>query len=192
MSDGALSPDQIDQLLAGVDAMSAVTNKANEVLSQEEINQLLTAINADDSNEDFDETLDIFEKFLTANTASEQVQIKAWNLFGVIYSNGVRYDREKANYWFAKAAEQGDADAQYNIAIMHADGQGVPKDEAKAAEWYKKAAAQGHAKAKERLAKTKITTEATIEAFKKLSEMAKKYRLKEEMGEGIDGKQNGS
>jgi len=55
MSDGALSRDEIDALLAGVDARSInnskSSNKIFEPLSRKEINQLLTAINADDSNE---------------------------------------------------------------------------------------------------------------------------------------------
>jgi hypothetical protein len=46
-----------------------------------------------------------------------------------------------------KAAEQGDAKAQYNLGLSYASGQGVPKDEAKAAQWFQKAAVQGYAEA---------------------------------------------
>jgi hypothetical protein len=40
-------------------------------------------------------------------------------------------------------AEQGDADAQYNLGIMYATGEGVPEDDAEAVRWYRLAAEQG-------------------------------------------------
>lgn len=42
-----------------------------------------------------------------------------------------------------KAAEQGDADAQYNLGWMYRKGKGVDKDYAKAAYWYTQAVEQG-------------------------------------------------
>jgi TPR repeat protein len=48
---------------------------------------------------------------------------------------------------YRKAAEQGDASAQYNLGIMHDNGQGVSQDRGQAAPWYRKAAEQGHAAA---------------------------------------------
>ena len=42
-------------------------------------------------------------------------------------------------------AEAGDASAQYNLGLMHAEGRGVPQDFAEAATWYRKAAEQGDA-----------------------------------------------
>ncbi len=44
-------------------------------------------------------------------------------------------------------AEQGDANAQYNMGLLYALGQGVPQDFKRAAEWYEKAAQQGVAAA---------------------------------------------
>ncbi|WP_277600823.1 tetratricopeptide repeat protein [Eikenella corrodens] len=44
-------------------------------------------------------------------------------------------------------AEQGNADAQYNLGVMYDNGQGVRQDYAEAARWYRKAAEQGYAKA---------------------------------------------
>ena len=44
-------------------------------------------------------------------------------------------------------AKQGDAEAQYNLAEMFADGKGVAEDKEAAAHWYRKAAEQGHASA---------------------------------------------
>jgi TPR repeat protein len=40
-------------------------------------------------------------------------------------------------------AQRGDASAQYNLGVMHAEGRGVPRDDAAAVRWYRKAADQG-------------------------------------------------
>ena len=42
-------------------------------------------------------------------------------------------------------AERGDAKAQYNLGVIHANGKGVPKNYAEAVKWYRKAAEYGHA-----------------------------------------------
>jgi TPR repeat protein len=51
-------------------------------------------------------------------------------------------------------AEQGDAQAQYNLGIMYDNGQDVPQDYTAAASWYRKAAEQGHAQAQFNLGRT--------------------------------------
>ncbi|UXZ04738.1 tetratricopeptide repeat protein [Moraxella nasicaprae] len=72
------------------------------------------------------------------------------------YLTGFAYDKkedfENAAKFYAKAAEQGHAKSQYNLATMYSDGQGVARDEKKAAEWYTKAAEQGHPEAQFNLA----------------------------------------
>ena len=45
------------------------------------------------------------------------------------------------------AAEQGDASAQFYLAVMYATGEGVPEDDAEADRWYRAAAEQGLAPA---------------------------------------------
>ena len=44
-------------------------------------------------------------------------------------------------------ANAGDADAQTELALMYANGEGVPQDYGQAVAWYRKAAEQGHAAA---------------------------------------------
>ena len=44
-------------------------------------------------------------------------------------------------------ANQGNADAQYNLGIMYENGNGVPQDYAEAVTWFRKAADQGNTKA---------------------------------------------
>lgn len=48
-------------------------------------------------------------------------------------------------------AQQGSADAQFDIAAMHENGRGVGADRAKAIEWYRAAADRGHARAEKAL-----------------------------------------
>jgi TPR repeat protein len=48
---------------------------------------------------------------------------------------------------FLAAAERGDADSQFNVALMYEQGLGVGKDEQEAVVWYGKAAAQGNSAA---------------------------------------------
>jgi TPR repeat protein len=50
-----------------------------------------------------------------------------------------------------KAAEQGDAEAQYNVGLMYHTGEGIPQNYTEAVKWYRKAAEQGHAKAQNNL-----------------------------------------
>jgi TPR repeat protein len=48
---------------------------------------------------------------------------------------GVPQDDAEAVKWYRKAAEQGDANAQYNLGQGYGDGQGVPQDHAEAVKW---------------------------------------------------------
>ena len=44
---------------------------------------------------------------------------------------------------FIKAAEQGNADAQFSLGNMYAEGHGVPQDDQQSMSWFRKAAEQG-------------------------------------------------
>ena len=46
-----------------------------------------------------------------------------------------------------KKAEQGDADAQFNLGLRYVSGEGVPKNHKEAVKWYRLSAEQGFAKA---------------------------------------------
>ena len=51
-----------------------------------------------------------------------------------MYNNGegVPEDDGQAAFWYRKAAEQGDAKAQYNLGVMYDNGRGVPEDDGQA------------------------------------------------------------
>ena len=57
----------------------------------------------------------------------------------------------QALIWYRKAAEQGEAFAQHNLALMYQNGLGVPQDYAQALIWYRKAANRGVAAAQHNL-----------------------------------------
>jgi len=50
-----------------------------------------------------------------------------------------------------REAQEGDPDAQYNLAYMYENGLGVPKNETKALELYQQAADRGHPAAQDNL-----------------------------------------
>jgi hypothetical protein len=56
-------------------------------------------------------------------------------------------DAVQARNWFTKAADHGNATAQFWLGEMYSTGWGIPEDKARAAIWYRKAADQGHATA---------------------------------------------
>ncbi len=71
----------------------------------------------------------------------------------VVFQSGMRSymakDYTKALSFFAQAAEQGHADAQFNCGVMYYRGEGTAPDKAKALYWYEKVAEQGHAQAQD-------------------------------------------
>ena len=60
---------------------------------------------------------------------------------------GVTQDYSQASDWFRKAAEQGDAEAQYCLGCAYSNGDGVVEDEDLSLKWLRKAAEQGNADA---------------------------------------------
>lgn len=66
-----------------------------------------------------------------------------------MYNNGqgVRQSYSETAKWWLKAANQGDASAQYNLGILYVNGQGVQQSDSEAAKWWLKAANQSYASA---------------------------------------------
>jgi uncharacterized protein len=72
-----------------------------------------------------------------------QDDVSAELLRGLQYSIGPSKDSRQAFAWFLKAANQGNANAEYNVAQSFEAGRGVQKNETEAIVWYRKAAEQG-------------------------------------------------
>lgn len=109
----------------------------------------------------------------------------AQNALGVMYYTGeaiskspsgqmLNNDPELATGWFFRAAEQGYADAQFNLGLMYANGEGVEKDMAQAVELFKKAAEQGHVDAQNNLGAMYFTGEGVDRDEKKAIEWFEK------------------
>ena len=52
-------------------------------------------------------------------------------------------DYKQGLEWFTKAADQGDARAQFKLGLAYEGGKAVPQDYKKSLKWYTKAAEQG-------------------------------------------------
>ena len=60
-------------------------------------------------------------------------------------------DPAAAADWYRKAADQGNTDAQVNLAFDYREGHGVTQDYVQAANWYRKAAETGNVAAETNL-----------------------------------------
>ena len=60
---------------------------------------------------------------------------------------GIKTDYQEGIKWYKKAAEQGYAESQLNLAVKYHLGQGIKADKNTAIKWYTKAAEQGHEEA---------------------------------------------
>ncbi|MDA7658743.1 sel1 repeat family protein [Akkermansiaceae bacterium] len=79
---------------------------------------------------------------------------KVANVNGSEYRYGyapIEKDAEEAVKWYRRAADQGNATAQYSLGRSYDYGEGVEKDAEEAVKWYRKAAEQGNATAQSSL-----------------------------------------
>lgn len=79
--------------------------------------------------------------------------VLAQNVMGMAYKYGlgIKQNHEMSGQWFRKAAEQGDADAQFNLGRIYGKGFGTyartraaPQDDVEAVYWYRRSAEQGY------------------------------------------------
>ena len=68
---------------------------------------------------------------------------KAQFFLGVLYDSASN-DRYKAVHWYLRAAERGDSDAQHNLGLAYARGQGVKKSIPEAIKWWRSAGLKGN------------------------------------------------
>lgn len=98
-------------------------------------------------------------------------------LYCILYAKEKNYVEAVKN--FLKAAEQGNAEAQYILGFCYEIGQGVPQDYEEAVKWYRLAAEQGNADAKWQLG---CCYERGYGVPKDIDEALKWYRLAAEQG----------
>lgn len=85
--------------------------------------------------------------FSSAEKGDPKAQLK----LAIYFRDGIEVDKNtiKSIKWFNKSAIQGNAEAQYQLALIYSSEEF--KDNAKAVSWYRKAARQGHLKARRKL-----------------------------------------
>ena len=109
-------------------------------------------------------------------------EAKKFNELGEDYyygRNGKRKDFKKAVTNYRKAAEQGYAEAQKNLAYMYDNGKGVEQSYTEAVKWYRKAAEQGYAAAQFNLANMYNNGKGVEQSY---TEAVKWYRKAAEQG----------
>lgn len=84
------------------------------------------------------EELKIIKKKSDSGDAEAQYQLAAWHS-----TDAIVMEQKKAFDLYKKAAEQGHAQAQFEVGFCYARGMGVEDDRLKAYIWFKKAAKQG-------------------------------------------------
>jgi uncharacterized protein len=103
-------------------------------------------------------------------------------LVGMSYENGLNgqaVNIVEAVKWYRLSAEQGYAAAQFELALMYSNGEGVLQDYKEAAKWYRLSAEQGIAEAQFNLALMYDNGRGVLQDYK---EAAKWYRLSAEQG----------
>lgn len=80
------------------------------------------------------------------------------------HAEGVARDFNQVASLYCAAARMGDADGQFGLAWMYANGRGVAKDDAVAAHLFALAAAQGHRHAANMMQFAKVTAEPLLPA----------------------------
>jgi len=123
------------------EAIALGDEKAKEFLSEAE--------KSSSGSGSYNETNEV-DKIKEENPTDANAQL----LLAMDYDPGLGgSDGKKACYWYTKAAKQGSAFAQNNLACLFFNGNGVPENKTKAKYWYKKAARQGYEKAQRNLDK---------------------------------------
>jgi TPR repeat protein len=92
------------------------------------------------------DTLPFKKKLALAKAGDEEAQVAV----AAAYENGkdVKQNKVEASKWYGRAADQGNADAQFKLAtLFHEGARGLKKSPERAAKLYAAAAKQGHVEA---------------------------------------------
>jgi TPR repeat protein len=127
----------------------------------------------------------LMKRFLATLLAAATLGLTAHAGFKEGLSAYLQGDYAKALKEWQPLAEQGDADAQFSLGVMYANGQGVPQDDKEALNWYRKAAEQGVAGAQFNLGLMYKNGQGVPQDYK---EAANWYRKAAE--QGVAGAQN--
>jgi TPR repeat protein len=164
---------------------------ASEVLGASEATQLLAYCyyNGIAVNKDLTKAIKLFQK--SAEQQQQEFRDKLLNMHNITIDETVtvnKIEETEEVKALKKAAEEGDVQAQYDLAERYDSGNGIEYNSQKAVEWWKKAAENGHQEAKYTLGRSyqygwngiKKDPKRAFEIYKELAELGNKkgqYRL---------------
>jgi uncharacterized protein len=110
---------------------------------------------------------------LATDRVESKKDMKAMTLLGELYAGGlgVRRDDAKATDWYKLAAEHGDRDAMFALAMFRLQGRAGPPDREAAAKWLAAASKLGHAVAAYDLALLYIEGQLFPQDFNRAAEL---------------------
>ncbi len=103
---------------------------------------VLAEIYFDDSK--YNKAIELLKKSAQQNYLPAQIKLASWYYFGY---GSAKINYKKARFWYEKAANIGDDNAQLILANMYRDGEGGSIDNNKAFNWYLKSEKQGNIEA---------------------------------------------
>lgn len=122
--------------------------------------ELLTAMNADEidpltnarvliGKEEYDKAIVLLHELIHGLDEDNKIRGKALTQLGWIYEmgKGVEPDLIQASTYFSEAAEHGDPEAMYAIAVMYLTGEGKQQNQDLGNQWMQKSAELGFKKA---------------------------------------------
>lgn len=111
--------------------------------------------------------------FNEATRLATQNNVNAMALLGELYANGFGVGRndEKAAQWYKLAADRGDREAMFALALFRFQGRGGPRDPAAGAKLFEQAANRGHISAAYNLGLLYLQGEQVAQDFKRAAEL---------------------
>ncbi|MDR1385629.1 MAG: caspase family protein [Planctomycetaceae bacterium] len=97
----------------------------------------------------YSKSLSFYQRAAESGLVDAQMKLGEYYYFGI--ESNIPKDMKASFQWYLMAAEQGNANAQYNVGFCYDVGSGIKADKVKAVTWYHKAASQGYEDARKRL-----------------------------------------
>jgi len=115
------------------------------------------------------------------HTIGEQRDANTQAMIDDMLKQGMSQDNTENVKWVRKAANEGDASAQFMLGVMYTSGEGVSQDYAEAVKWIRKAAKKGVALAQFKLADMYIKGEGVPQDFTEAFNWTRKAAKKGEV-----------
>lgn len=122
---------------ANVGDSGAPNTTSYQLHMETEFNRACRLANANSANYDLAKAVSIFKSIAVLGHGNAQFRL------GYIYFDGIMRDLTQAAYWWQRAAESGNVNGQFNLALLYERGLGIARDQAKARLWFERAARNG-------------------------------------------------